>query len=219
MSVLILTEGPDDCHTIKNLIERASLGSARFFSPAGVEADYVLRYLGGYENLRKGLRVELATHFTHVAIVVDHDVAQNHRWQSITDRIREAASELGFEAPAVPVAPSLGGDIFPMGGIVAGVWLWPDHGSEGDMETFAAAMIPPENNLWAHASRTVEELPDPKEFKTSYFAKAKIHTWLAWQEEPGQQIGEAIRGRKLIAETASARAFLTWLTRVRDTPL
>lgn len=41
-----------------------------------------------------------------------------------------------------------------------------------------------------------------------------IHTWLAWQDDPGTPLGQAITKRYLDAEGPHVAAFLSWLTRL-----
>jgi hypothetical protein len=49
---------------------------------------------------------------------------------------------------------------------------------------------------------------DQRPFRQSYEMKACIHTWLAWQEEPGTPLGRAITNRYLDASKSNARAFI-----------
>jgi hypothetical protein len=45
-------------------------------------------------------------------------------------------------------------------------------------------------------------------------AKALIHTWLAWQKEPGQPMGQAITAKALQSDTAIAAKFVDWLNQL-----
>ncbi|WP_335337837.1 DUF3226 domain-containing protein [Nostoc piscinale] len=47
-------------------------------------------------------------------------------------------------------------------------------------------------------------------FKDSYIDKAKIYTWLAWQEEPGRQLHQAIKYKVLNSQHPNAQIFFTW---------
>ncbi len=42
-------------------------------------------------------------------------------------------------------------------------------------------------------------------------SKAMMHTYLAWQEEPGRPMGLAITANVLNADSESARTFLEWI--------
>jgi len=53
--------------------------------------------------------------------------------------------------------------------------------------------------------------PQYRRFRESYQAKAHLHTWLAWQEEPGTPMGLAITKRYLDAEAPYALLLLNWI--------
>ena len=42
-------------------------------------------------------------------------------------------------------------------------------------------------------------------------SKAEIHTWLAWQEEPGTPMGQAITKQYLDTNKELAKKFIGWL--------
>ena len=44
-----------------------------------------------------------------------------------------------------------------------------------------------------------------------HFAKAKIHTWLAWQEDPGTPMGSAVTKKYLTTTPPICQAFVNWL--------
>ena len=57
----------------------------------------------------------------------------------------------------------------------------------------------------------------PKEerrFAEVHRSKALMHTWLAWQDDPGTPIGLAITKRYFDPETPHATAFVEWLSRL-----
>ena len=45
-----------------------------------------------------------------------------------------------------------------------------------------------------------------------------MHTWLAWQEEPGIPLGLAVTKRYLDVDHVLARQFLQWLQRLFPAP-
>jgi hypothetical protein len=97
---------------------------------------------------------------------------------------------------------------------VLGVWLMPDNSSEGMAESFAVSFVPDEDATLAHATLTVTELPiAAKRFATRHNDKALLHTWLAWQEEPGCQTGAAILRNLLDVSRPLAVAFVAWIER------
>jgi len=44
--------------------------------------------------------------------------------------------------------------------------------------------------------------------------KAQIHTWLAWQKEPGKPMGQAITKRFFDHTTPHAQQFMDWIRRL-----
>jgi hypothetical protein len=47
-------------------------------------------------------------------------------------------------------------------------------------------------------------------------SEACIHTWLAWQKEPGKPMGVAITARYLDATTSHAQQLISWIRRLFD---
>lgn len=68
------------------------------------------------------------------------------------------------------------------------------------------------------AARLVDEAntkdaPDPpwKRFGDTSQIKAEVRTWLAWQREPGAQLGAAINDRILGSDSPQAISFSRWI--------
>ncbi len=53
-----------------------------------------------------------------------------------------------------------------------------------------------------------------KKFADAHMAKAQIHTWLAWQENPGLPFGTAITAKFLDADRDQAGILINWLKRL-----
>ena len=51
-------------------------------------------------------------------------------------------------------------------------------------------------------------------FQSLHLSKAIIHTYLAWQDEPGYPMGQAITKQSLRPHTDIAIKFTDWLTRL-----
>ena len=66
-------------------------------------------------------------------------------------------------------------------------------------------------NLWnftEQACKNATEYGAP--FKEHHKDKAKIHTWLAWQNPPGRQLHNAIMERIFSPESPRAKDFIMW---------
>lgn len=84
------------------------------------------------------------------------------------------------------------------------------------LEDFALSMIPAEDPLIQKAEAVLSELEAEKvqRYKPVHRSKAKIHTFLAWQDEPGKPMGQAITAHILNPEAEQAKTFIGWLNRL-----
>ena len=91
----------------------------------------------------------------------------------------------------------------------------PNNRMPGILEDFVRFMVPPRDDLWSLADASVTAIP-PKavRFPSVRRAKVVVHTWLAWQEEPGLPLGTAITARYLDTEASVAQGLMAWLTRL-----
>ena len=98
-----------------------------------------------------------------------------------------------------------------------GVWLMPDNKVPGIVENFVSFLIPDADApLWQRAKDCVDGIPEEqRHFSTLALPKAQIHTWLAWQEDPGQQFGIAMTA-SLDANASHAVNLVDWVKRVFD---
>ena len=87
----------------------------------------------------------------------------------------------------------------------------PDNILPGDLERFVSFLVPANDTLWSRAKTTISDIPDQDRRFGSKKSKAEIHTWLAWQQEPGRPLGVAIRARYLDPDAPKAQQFVKWL--------
>lgn len=194
---LILVEGYDDAHVVRNLLRYAGLTAE-------------VKPKGGFPALIRSLHVELrATSPDRLAIVVDADSPISSRWQSLRDILRNSGR------PSIP-------DVLPREGLIhtasemmtVGVWIMPDNNAEGNLEDFTALLVPGGDTLWPLARNAVDGIPhSQRRFRPQRAPKARILTWLAWQEEPGTPLGAAINQKYLDPSSPHAAPFLEWLRR------
>ena len=141
-----------------------------------------------------------------VGIVVDADDFPERRWQALRDRLIKRYDKF-------PKHPPPGGLILPRqpnGGARLGVWLMPDNCIEGMMESFLVKLAPDGDSLVACAAKALESLPEQR-FRDAHRSKALLHTWLAWQREPGVRPALALKSRLLDPEHIQTQAFVSWL--------
>lgn len=200
---VLLVEGPDDEHVVKALCGRRSVGML----------DQIAA-LGGKDALLEALPVRAKESDIHsLGVVIDADTDLAERWQAV----RERFSRAGYEAfPGTPAAE--GTVVEPPAGTLlprVGVWLMPDNRTSGILEDFLACLVPAESRLFAHVTESVATIPAGERLFTELAQpQALIHTWLAWQKEPGKALGQSITARYLDANVPEADRFVDWLKRL-----
>jgi hypothetical protein len=198
----LLVEGNDDFHALCKLFELRNVPN--YFG---------IKEKNGYSNLLRALDVELdRAGLKTLGIIVDADENLQARWRSLRSRLIECGYADIPEQPD-PNGTVISGSKMP----TLGIWLMPDNRVPGILEQFIAFLIPNReaNPLWQYATQCVGAIPeDHKVFPDVRMAKALLHTWLAWQEEPGKPIGQAIAARYLDPETEAADRFIRWVKRL-----
>ena len=194
---VLLVEGQDDKHVVSKLLYFHGLVDA-----------YEVKDKDGIENLLVSLPVELrASDLKRLGIVVDADSPLKNRWDGVAQVLRTH----GYDQ--TPMVPAIGGTL-----IIAprkpsvGIWLMPDNRSDGMIEDFAAMLIPAGDRLLPRVRIALDSVPlEERRFAPSHYSKAAIHTWLAWQEEPGVKMGAAITRKYLREDSPIAADFISWV--------
>jgi len=87
----------------------------------------------------------------------------------------------------------------------------PDNQREGTLESFLEGLVRENDMLLPHAKISTQGARElHASFPDRLVAKAELHTWLAWQEEPGLPYGSAIRARYFGHDSQAARSFVAW---------
>jgi len=93
----------------------------------------------------------------------------------------------------------------------------PDNTIPGMLEDFMSLLIPAGDILWPMAQGIVQQVTiTDRRFPQTQGMKANIHTWLAWQEEPGKPMGQAITKRYLDAAAPDAQQLIRWIRKLFD---
>jgi hypothetical protein len=202
MKKRILLEGPDDQAVIGNLLFNYDL-----------DEEFELKKKDGIDKLYDTLPDELeATDISCLGVVVDADFEIQSRWARLTNAIRSA----GYST--LPSNPEPGGVIVTEPGLIpVGLWLMPDNRSNGALEDFIGSFVEPHDMLWPKAHNDVDAIPDDhRKFSTAHRVKAVVHTWLAWQEEPGTRLGQVFRKQYVNAQHPNAAQFVAWLRKLKS---
>ncbi len=198
----LLVEGPDDAQVFFHLLRYYQLDTHITIQPKE-----------GIDNLLEALEVELMRRAeTRLGIVVDADIAIANRWQSLRYKLIKA----GYTS--VPLHPAPEGTMLKQEGRpMVGLWLMPNNIIPGMLEDFMSLLIPAGDILWPMAQDIVQQvITKDRRFPQTQEMKANVHTWLAWQEEPGKPMGQAITKRYLDASAPHAKQLIDWLCRLFD---
>jgi len=217
-------EGATDKRVIPYLMEKNGIqwpknppvfikdyGGCNCLSQKLTEAEYLDTQLQG-----RGL--------THLGIIIDADTEslrsnENQpagRWQSLRDAClkSEYIESLPEEFPSDGLIQKISNN-----NIKFGIWIMPDNRNQGMLETFLAYLVPENSNqLWQFAQKTAQEAKEKHQasFKEVHRDKANIYTWLAWQDEPGRQLHEAINETIFDATHPKAQDFVNWFKSLYD---
>lgn len=198
---LLLVEGKDDLHVLYHLAQHYQLPER-----------FRIKDTGGVEVLLETLEVALdASGLERLGVIADADTDLGSRWQAI----RNILAAAGYAH--VPPAPDPDGAIICQEGRpTVGIWIMPDNTlPSGMLEHFIGFLVPAGDPLWGRAEDCIEHIaPEARHFPALHQIKAHVHTWLAWQAEPGVPLGLAITRRYLDADAPHARQLIAWLRRL-----
>ncbi len=197
---ILLVEGKDDLHVICNIFEHYK-----------VPETFRVKENGGIEKVFSSLPVEIkGSGVEKIGIVIDADLDIEARWRQLRGILRNSGY---LEIPEVPQKDGtlLQNSDLPL----VGVWLMPDNILPGMLEDFITKLIPSDDDLVVHVKTALQGVPgDIRRYIVPHEPKAFIHTWLAWQEEPGSPLGLAITKRYLNPEVPEAASFVGWIRRL-----
>ena len=199
----LLVEGDTDKRVIPFLMEAN-----------GVEwgTDRPIVYIEPYDGIDQMLKPgaiegELsATGLKALGIVVDANGDARRRWAQVRHLCLAQLPSLPSDLPAEGLR------VTHASGTRFGVWIMPDNRSKGMLEDLLVQLVPTESeSLFALAGRCVDEAADhDAPFKPMQQTKAKVHTWLAWQDEPGRSLHQAVDHRVLDPTKAESKPFVRW---------
>lgn len=217
---ILLVEGVNDAHVILALLGANEI-SAKFRNyPTKIkgyeESNAIeIREKGGIEEVKKfdklleSLETEIKANQDFLGIVVDADTNIDTRWLSIVNRLKKAGYLGVSEKPIEEGLILESVDFLPK----VGIWIMPNNKLLGKIEDFIRLLVAQEKEpLWKIAEKSVTQIPkEHKLFAEKDLIKAQIHTFLAWQDEPGRPMGESITRRYFQPKAPEAQNFVNWL--------
>ncbi len=197
---ILLVEGRDDEHVVVHFCTARGIGKLdKIEDSKGVE-----KLVTGFPIRLKQSGIEV------LGVVVDADTDLTSRWMALRTHL-EKAGYLNL-----PGQPKPNGTIVqpPVDSLLprVGIWLMPNNQTTGILEDFLTLLIPDGDELFEHSNRSIDSIPsNQRRFSEVARPKALIHTWLAWQAEPGKPLGISITARYLNPHHPRADQFVDWL--------
>ena len=219
---ILYVEGKDDISVVSALMLRHDLDTDRGKRHLQIKDMESVELL--LENMPEAIRNATDR---PIGFVVDIDIELTHRWDAVRGRLQQIGIAADPECPPDGFFGKL-----PDYPHRFGVWLMPDCMTDGQMlEHLIQSLMPAQHPLWPHAQSSTETaatLIDAanatisgnnrkwKRFSDNVRIKAEVRSWLAWQIEPGVQLGAAINDHILGHDSPQALAFLRWLQELFD---
>ncbi len=191
----LLVEGKDDFHVLSNLFDKYSVTES--FEIKNEEGDNIFQSIPIY------LKADIST----IGIVIDADEDIHKKWK----KLRKIFSENKYDVPE---------NICKEGVIIKknelptiGIWIMPDNNVNGMLEDFMRYLVPQDDLLMSYVEKTLTNLESDNvnKYKSVHQSKAKIHTWLAWQDPPGIPMGLAIKRNIFDTDNELCMKFITWI--------
>jgi hypothetical protein len=202
----LLVEGSDDQYSVIHLMARHGYD---WDAPSSHRP--FVHNTGSLSLLLSELPVTLKDQrLQRIGALVDADTSAPNRWS----QIREYAKRAEISLPISPQTEGLIVEGFQPGSRI-GFWLMPDNSSPGNLESFLRKLVPEEDRTWAWAEEVVHEARQRgARCKPVDHLKSALHTWLAWQEEPGLPFGTALRAQVFRHDSEDALRFVAWFNRL-----
>jgi hypothetical protein len=204
-------EGKNDAHVIRNLLCLHQGPGYDFAKPPNGWPAYKYLLDGtelGVERLISIIDPVIKAGSDPPSIhgfVIDADKSLKNRWEAVRNKLIVAGVEPPKKMPPDGFVGESGD------GCRVGAWLMPDNKEPGELESFLVSLIPKSDVILAHAeSATIQARHLDAPFKEVDTEKAVIHTWLAWQDEPGYPYGKAITSRFFAHNAIAAQQFVAW---------
>ena len=195
----LLVEGNDDQHVIWALCERFDIPET--FDVIDCE---------GIDKLYESMPVRFKqTEIETVGAIIDADINLHDRWV----HVRNLLSNQGFEVPEDLPNEGL---IISKDNIKVGIWIMPGNNKNGMLEDFISFLVPRDDKLLPIVDNTLHDIENKElnKYSMEHKAKARIHSWLSWQEDPGTPMGLSITKRYLTTDNEHCKHLINWLQKL-----
>ncbi len=192
----LLVEGNDDLHVIRTLCKKHDISE-----------NFDVVDCKGIENLFEVIPVRFkGAGIETIGIIIDADDNMSSRW----DRVKSTLSRVGFSIPKE--FPRTGLILHHNNGQKAGVWIMPDNRTAGMLEDFISFLVPENDQLLPVVDAVLDDIEAQQlhRYSSGHKSKARIHSWLAWQEDPGTPLGLSITKEYLTTDHTTCQNLTNW---------
>ena len=198
---LLLVEGRSEENAIRE-----------FYKQWKIDINFDISSEGSITKLKTSFKMHLKSSniLRKLWVIIDADASYACAWQSIRDILERSGK---YNPPLQLCSNGLILTPIDENDLVVGVWIMPNNQDVGMLEDFMMGIIP-EDNMLLHEAETVLtniEKKNIQKYKNVHRAKAKLHTWLAWNDEPCDYVNVAIRKNLFSQDKELVIAFRAWL--------
>lgn len=198
MNQILLVEGINDLHVFSNIFEKHQVnGNFKIIDKDG-------------DGIYKSIPIYIKTDISTIGIVIDADIDIEQKWEKLKGIITNA----GY---IPPTKLDYNGLIIEKDNLPRlGIWIMPNNNEKGMLEDFIKHLIPKDDLLLKHVNDSLNKIEKESlnKYKAIHKAKARIHTWLAWQETPGTPMGLAIKKTYLNTNNELCLLFVKWINKL-----
>jgi hypothetical protein len=209
---LLIVEGKDAI-VLSVLLGKKGLSHPKGYENKNKREKEFIKNGESYEGAKSAFREAVESQdYSNIGIIIDaNDKGAESRWREIRHILSQHydASELSKAD-----AQKNGKLIAQPNSSTIGIWIMPDNESGGYLEHFITKLVPSKDESWQHVEVVMADLQKQKFCKLtkSKIGKAKLHTWLAWQKEPGKPFGTAMQAEYFDVNAPIVQPFLDWFS-------
>ena len=202
---VLLVEGTNDLHVVKIIC-----GNYKIPEVFDVET------CGSYDSVLKQLEIRLKSPlmYERMGVLVDADCDVESSWDAIRNRLLRTGK---YDVSHLKLAPD-GLVINPLDKDypIVGVWIMPNNQSSGMLEDFVMSLTDKDDPLMMKSEDVLTEIEKENinKYKEVHRSKAKVYTYLAWQNPPGLPMGQAISSLIFNPSLSTGKVFVEWLKRL-----
>ena len=204
---ILLVEGKNDLHVVAHLWKSNELPE-RHFEIIECGSDNKL-----LDKLKELLSASEESRPEKLGVVLDADSQEASARLDAVKSILTMGSHSSYANYVLPDCLNDNGIIISGAGQYPdiGIWVMPDNLSRGMLEDFLAKLAPVD--AMEFAKQCVKDAKNNgfATFKDVHQSKSEIHTYLAWQDEPGNPLGTSIAAKALNVEVPVAIEFIEFL--------